>query len=163
MMKEMSERGGNRQSEPQARTLLIAIGNDARQDDGLGWAYARAMETQGRFEGDVEYRYQLQVEDADLIAAYEQVVFADASKEALPGGYSFTPLEPALDFAFTTHALAPAAVLALCENIYGRRPKAWLMAIGGEAWELEFGLSEAGRRHLERALGSYNGVIPLPD
>ncbi len=134
------------------RKLLIAIGNDARQDDGLGWAYARAIEAGGRFTGQIEYRYQLQVEDADLIAGFESVIFVDASKEALPGGYTFTPLAPALDFAVTTHALAPAAVLALCESIYGKRPEAWLLAISGEEWELEFGLSESAQRRLEAAL-----------
>ncbi len=132
--------------------LLIAIGNDARQDDGLGWAFARALQDEGRFEGAVEYRYQLQVEDADLIAHYENVIFVDASKEALPQGYAFTRLEPVLDFAFSTHALSPAAVLSLCDTVYGRRPEAWLLAIGGESWELEFGLSEAGERNLAAAL-----------
>ncbi|MBX2928068.1 MAG: hydrogenase maturation protease [Saprospiraceae bacterium] len=134
--------------------LLLAIGNDARQDDGLGWAYARALEAQGRFDGAVEYRYQLQIEDADLIAAYDTVVFADASKTALSEGYAFTRLTPALEFAFSTHALSPAAVLALCETVYGRCPEAWLLTIGGEAWELAFGLSEAGERNLAAALAA---------
>ena len=132
--------------------VLIAIGNDARQDDGLGWAFARALQDEGRFDGVVEYRYQLQVEDADLIAPFDKVIFVDAAKTSLPGGYAFIPLEPALDFAFTTHALAPAAVLSLCETVYGRRPEAWLMAISGETWELEFGLSATGKRNLEAAL-----------
>lgn len=139
-------------TEPSDKRLLIAIGNDARQDDGLGWAYARVLEAQGGYEGAVEYRYQLQIEDADLIASYDTVVFADASKTVLPEGYAFSRLEPALEFAFSTHALSPAAVLALCETVYGRCPEAWLLAIGGEAWELEFGLSEAGGRNLAAAL-----------
>lgn len=141
-------------TEPSDKTLLLAIGNDARQDDGLGWAYARALEAQGGFGGAVEYRYQLQIEDADLIAQYDTAIFVDASKTALPEGYVFTRLAPALEFAFSTHALSPAAVLSLCETVYGRCPEAWLLAIAGEAWELEFGLSEAGERNLAAALAA---------
>jgi hydrogenase maturation protease len=149
IMKDTSDKADLQPLKPR---ILLAIGNDARQDDGLGWAYARALEAQGRFEGAVEYRYQLQIEDADLIAQYDTVIFVDASKETLPGGYVFARLEPALEFAFSTHALSPAAVLALCETVYGRCPEAWLLAIGGEAWELAFGLSAAGEQHLAAAL-----------
>lgn len=132
-------------------TILIAIGNDARQDDGLGWAFAKAVETDGRFAGRIEYRYQLQVEDAELIAAYDCVVFVDASKESLPKGFEYQKLAPALEFAFSTHALSPASILALCQQVYSRSPDSWLMAIGGEEWELQFGLTEAGERRLKAA------------
>lgn len=132
--------------------IIVAIGNDARQDDGLGWAFAKAVETDGRFAGSIEYRYQLQVEDAELIAGYDSILFVDASKAVLPAGFEYQQLAPALEFTFSTHALSPASVLALCQQVYERSPDAWLMAISGEAWELQFGLSAAGARHLEAAL-----------
>lgn len=134
------------------KTILIAIGNDARQDDGLGWAFAKAVESSGRFGGRIEYRYQLQVEDAELIAGYDGVLFVDASKESLPEGFEYQELAPALEFTFSTHALSPGSVLALCQQVYGHTPNAWLMAISGEAWELQFGLSAAGERRLKAAL-----------
>ncbi|HRJ13673.1 MAG TPA: hydrogenase maturation protease [Saprospiraceae bacterium] len=134
------------------QTIIMAIGNDARQDDGLGWAFAKAVETDGRFAGRIEYRYQLQVEDAELIAGYDGVLFVDASKSVLFKGFEYQELEPALEFAFSTHALSPASVLALCRQVYERSPEAWLMAIGGEEWELQFGLSAAGGAHLKAAL-----------
>ncbi len=133
-------------------TLLLAIGNDARQDDGLGWAFAQALETNPPPNWRIEYRYQLQVEDAALIAEYEQVIFADATHEALPQGYTFGRLAPAASFTFTTHALPPAAVLALCQQIYERSPRAWLLAIAGAQWALEQGLSHIAQQHLQTAL-----------
>lgn len=136
--------------------LLIAIGNDARQDDGLGWAFGRALEQKGILPWAVEYRYQLQVEDADLIARFEEVIFVDAYKGELPGGYTWEPLMPLLEFGFSTHALAPGAILALCQTLYTKCPQAWLIAIAGEAWELEPSLSEAAGKNLENALAAWS-------
>jgi hydrogenase maturation protease len=134
------------------KRLLIAIGNDARQDDGLGWAFGNAVESRGFFAGEVTYRYQLQIEDAEFISCFEEVIFVDAFKGKLPGGYSWSSLTPALEFGFTTHALAPDAVLALCHNLYARSPKAWLMAISGECWALEQGLGLKALQNLSHAL-----------
>lgn len=134
------------------QTIIIAIGNDARQDDGLGWAFARAVETDGRFAGRIEYRYQLQVEDAELMAGYDCVLLVDASKKILPKGFEYEQLAPSMEFTFSTHALSPASVMALCRQVYDRSPDVWLMAIGGEEWELQFGLSAAGDAHLKAAL-----------
>jgi hydrogenase maturation protease len=132
--------------------LLIAIGNDARQDDGLGWAFATELEKNGRFPGEITRRYQLQVEDADLITGFQHVLFVDATKEILNQGFAFTPLRPSLQFAFSTHALAPDAILALAEQVYGTHPQAWLMAISGVSWDLEFGLSQTAHNNLHNAL-----------
>lgn len=133
-------------------TLLLAIGNDARQDDGLGWAFAQALEANPPPGWHLEYRYQLQVEDAALIAEYERVIFADATHEALPKGYTFQRLIPAVSFAFTTHALPPAAVLALCQQVYEHFPQAWVLTIAGAQWELEQGLGHTAQRHLQAVL-----------
>ncbi len=138
------------------KKLLLVIGNDARQDDGLGWAFGRAIEQKEIPSWAIEYRYQLQVEDADLIARFEEVVFVDAFKGSLSEGYALTPLPPALEFGFSTHALAPGAILALCQTLYSDSPNAWLMAIAGEAWELETGLSEAASKNLDCALAAWS-------
>ena len=133
--------------------LLLAIGNDGRQDDGLGWAFGQAMESDEDFQGEVAYRYQLQVEDALLISEYATVIFVDACREALPKGFELAPLRPAADFGLTTHQLSPATVLALAEQLYGTTPQAYLLKIAGVEWALERGLSEEARRNLGRAVG----------
>lgn len=132
--------------------LLIAIGNDARQDDGLGWAFGQAMEASDDFQGGVVYRYQLQVEDALLIAGCRTVLFVDACREKLPMGFAFTPLQADADFGFTTHQLSPATVLALSKQLYDANPQAFLLKISGKAWALERGLSKTGAQNLAFAL-----------
>ena len=133
--------------------LLLAIGNDGRQDDGLGWAFGQAMEADEDFRGEVVFRYQLQVEDALLISGHPTVIFVDACREALPRGFELALLRPAADFGVTTHQLSPATVLSLAGQLYGAAPQAYLLKISGVEWELERGLSEGGRWNLERAVG----------
>jgi hydrogenase maturation protease len=132
--------------------LLLAIGNDGRQDDGLGWAFGQAMEASEIFRGDIVYRYQLQVEDALLIADQPTVVFVDACREELPAGFDLTPLHPAADFGVTTHQLSPATVLSLAKQLYNAHPQAYLLKIMGVEWGLKRGLSERGRQCLNQAL-----------
>jgi hydrogenase maturation protease len=143
------------------RTVIFAIGNNGRQDDGLGWAFGEALEQDERYAGEVHYRYQLQVEDADLIANADRVVFVDAFKGSLPKGFQWKAVAPAADFEFTTHALSPQAVLFFCEQLYGKIPEAYCMLISGEAWELEIGLTEQGKKNLELALVFFVHSSPL--
>ncbi len=145
------------------KTLIIGIGNPGRGDDGLGPALVERLagaEPETIPEGaavtiengtDVVWKYQLNIEDAALIGDYERVVFADASAASDPGAVSLDPLEPAPAIAFTTHELPPASVLALCHDLYGRTPEAWLLSVGGSSWDLGLGLSDAARAGLARA------------
>ena len=132
-------------------TMLIAMGNAGRQDDGLGWALAEALERRGVLPGRVHTRLHLQVEDAELVSRADRVVFVDAYRGELPGGFAFRPCEPAATFSFTTHALAPEAILFLSEELYGKRPEAWWLLIAGERWDLGTGLSETAERNLRAA------------
>ena len=62
------------------KTLIYGIGNLARQDDGLGIRLIERLETAGPPEGmSLESNYQLNAEDALLIAPYDVVIFVDAA------------------------------------------------------------------------------------
>lgn len=134
------------------RALLLGVGNVGRGDDGLGWAFLDRLRQEPSFSGRLEYRYQLQVEDAALASHAGRVVFVDASARDLPGGFRWRPCMPSPDFEFTTHALPPQAILQLCRELYGRTPRADLLEIQGHCWELGAGLSPEAERALERAL-----------
>jgi hydrogenase maturation protease len=133
-------------------TLLLGIGNSGRSDDGLGWAFLDRIRRDTAFAGRLEYRYQLQVEDAALISGAERVVFVDACAGVLPDGFQWQPCEPSREFEFTTHALAPQAVMHLCRDLYGKTPRADVLTIQGSCWELRTGLSPDAERRLEEAL-----------
>ncbi|MDD8027354.1 MAG: hydrogenase maturation protease [Acidobacteriota bacterium] len=145
------------------KTLVIGIGNPGRGDDGLGPALVERLADvppESIREGAVVetpagcaavWKYQLNIEDAALAGEYERVVFADAAADASPGTARLEPLAPAASIAFTTHELPPASVLALCQDLYGRTPEAWLLSVGGSSWDLGQGLSERARASLVQA------------
>ncbi|MCC6725088.1 MAG: Ni/Fe hydrogenase [Saprospiraceae bacterium] len=151
------------------KTILFAIGNNARQDDGLGWAFGEALERGGLFDGEVHYRYQLEVEDSELVSNAGRVIFVDAFKGELPNGFQWDKVEPTADFEFTTHALSPQAVLFFCEQLYAKRPEAHCLLIGGEAWELGEGLTHNSTNNLllameflKEKLGIAGNKVPQP-
>jgi hydrogenase maturation protease len=135
--------------------LLFGIGNCGRSDDGLGWAFLDRVQQQSEFPGQVEYRYQLQVEDAAMVSRADRVIFVDSYQGALPGGFQWAPCNPSRDFEFTSHVLAPSAVMFLCQDLYGKAPPAELLLIQGECWGLDTRMSEAARQRLENALESF--------
>ncbi len=140
------------------KILVYGVGNPGRGDDGLGPALVDLLAT-AEIEGvALDSNYQLNVEDALACSEHETVIFADASETA-EAPFSFTELEPAREIAFTTHELSPASVLALCEELYGRRPRAWTLAIRGYAWDLGEGLSPRAEINLSAALAFLVGRL----
>lgn len=140
-------------------TLIIGIGNSGRQDDGLGWAFLDELEKNPEFQGQLIYRYQLNVEDADLIQEADTVIFVDAYKGEGQDDYSFQPLEPGGTFEFSSHALLPEVILALCQNLYNKYPSAYSFWIRGYEWELQTGLTVKAEQNLQKALEFFEKVI----
>lgn len=133
------------------RGLLIGIGNDARGDDGLGWAFLKKLEGSTNHY-DIVWRYQLQVEDAELISRYPEVVFVDACQTAVPNGFALEKCKAVLGFDFSTHAVEPTSILALCQELYQAYPLSYIFKIQGYHWDLGKTLSTAARKNLENAL-----------
>lgn len=133
----------------QTRLLLIGIGNSSRGDDALGWKIADEAARVPFLQ--VEYRYQLQIEDADLIKDFDVVIFADSSHEDFPDGFTFLSVRPECNIAFSSHRLSPSAVLALCQEIYGWQPEAYMLAVTGKKWELGMSISQSATAALRNA------------
>ncbi|MCU0394485.1 MAG: hydrogenase maturation protease [Chitinophagaceae bacterium] len=141
------------------RLLVIGIGNEGRGDDGLGWRFAQAV-SQLSIEGlDVEWRYQLQVEDALLICRYPSVVFVDASHQHHPGGYAWNSCFPAGHYFFSSHVQSPETILYLCRELYQQQPEAWILSITGLQWDLHVGLSTEASGNLGRALDFFSRLL----
>lgn len=142
--------------------LVIGIGNNCRGDDGLGWKFIETVESMGYDFIDHEFRYQLQVEDAQLIANYDVVVFVDATYDKIENGFGVKPCVAAENAAFSTHAQSPEAILHLTNHLYNKYPKAYVLAISGEVWELQTSLSETGTNHLQAAVDFFTSqFLPI--
>lgn len=138
-----------------SRILMLGIGNSSRSDDGLGWKFVDVISEQECPFMDYEFRYQLQVEDAALVADYDVVVFVDATQELLNDGFKMESCRAAHHYAFSSHAQDPNVILYLANTLYNKFPKAYILAIGGVEWELKTQLSDRGWENLQSALSYF--------
>lgn len=142
------------------KTLIIGIGNNTRQDDGLGWCFLDALISAGFNEENLLYKYQLMVEDAELISEFETIVFVDACRTYLSKGFSIEELYPAENVSFSTHAVPPNQILNLCKTIYQKNPKAYVVKIQGYEWDYKIELSKKATINLKNAFLDFNQLIP---
>ena len=143
------------QSAPGPRRLLLACGNPLRGDDGVGWKIAEAFEQETAYAGvQVIIRQQFTAELAEDIRDADTVAFVDASATAAAGEVSLLELSPADTLPrILTHHMAPASLLTLCQDLYGRLPRrACAITVGAESFELGERLTEAVQAAIPKAL-----------
>ena len=142
-----------------APLLIFAWGNPSRGDDALGPLFVEAVEALQLPDVECLIDFQLQVEHALDLVGRERVLFVDASID-VPAPFKVSSVEAVKDFSFTTHAMTPQAVLAVCEDLHPEAtPPCWLLAIRGEGFELGGELQTSARRHLAAALAWFaNGA-----
>ena len=136
--------------------LVFGYGNLSRGDDALGPLLLEAIEGSPKSVLDsieILTDFQLQIEHALDLENRDLVLFVDASVSCTKA-FDFKELIPAKDNSYTTHAMSPAAVLAVYENIKKQTPPpCFLLSIKGESFELGEDLSAAAVQHLQAAIG----------
>ena len=141
------------------KILIIGIGNSARTDDGLGWAFIDNIKENLPGNFSCVYKYQLQIEDAELLSHYSVVYFIDAHKQQWENGFAVIPCYPKANHGFTTHELSPETVLHLTKTIYNKSPQSYIVGISGYSFQLEVGLSDKAKDNLGGALNYFNEKI----
>jgi hydrogenase maturation protease len=138
------------------RLLIFAYGNPSRGDDALGPELLARLEAERDRRPDwggieIQTDFQLQIEHALDLEGQELALFIDASVScAAP--FSFARIQPEEDRTYSSHALSPAAVLRVWEQVKGLpAPPAYLLTVRGYAFELGEPISEAARANLEAA------------
>jgi len=132
--------------------LLLACGNLSRGDDALGPLLLEYVEAHCDLsEIELLTDFQLQIEHALDLENRELVLFVDASVSCTDP-FELTELEPAQDNSYTTHAMSPAAVMAVYRSIKKQLPPpCFLLGIKGESFELGEELSENAGKNLQQA------------
>lgn len=149
----MSEEGNK-------KILVIGIGNTGRQDDGLGWLVIDHILKD--YKGvDKEYRYQLQIEDAELASHYSKVFFVDATKEQIDKGYYLKKCKASIRHGVSSHALHPETIMGLTNDLYDNYPEAFILGIQGYQWELEIGISEKAKNNLKKAIEALSKMLSI--
>jgi hydrogenase maturation protease len=134
-----------------APVLVLAVGNPSRGDDAIGPDLAERLEAAAIPGVEVVVEFQLQVENALDIEGRELVVFIDAGMDT-PAPFELREARPDGDFAHTSHALSPEAVLATYVRVRGEAPpRAVILCVRGESFELGDALSTAASANVAAA------------
>lgn len=144
------------------RLVILGYGNPSRGDDALG---PRLLDRIAALPGHPELitDFQLQVEHAADLEGADLALFIDAGVSC-PPPWRLERLKASQDVGYTTHALSPAAVLAVFRQVYGREaPPSFLLTVAGERFELGAGLSAAAAAHLESAAELMERLLADPD
>jgi len=138
-----------------SRILIYGIGNPSRQDDALGLLFTEYIkewaESRGIANISTDSNYQLNIEDALDISGKDVVIFADASVEEMDS-FSFRRIRPSKSIEMSTHSMKPQSVLALCAELFGKTPDAYLLAIRGYSWEMSAQMTVKAGENLRAAL-----------
>ena len=132
-------RSGNERS---GQVLVIAYGNPLRCDDGIAWQAAEEIRRKLP-SVTVCCTQQLTPELAEAAGSAGTVIFIDATRDDEPGTVSCRAVFPDSDGMHFSHNLKPAQVLALCSQLYGAEPRAFLISIGGQHFDHGEAISSA--------------------
>lgn len=139
-----------------APVLVLTWGNPSRGDDALGPAMFDMLESYQKQTGqlddvDLFTDFQLQIEHAVDLENRQCVLFIDASVSC-SGPFELSPLQAEKDVSFTTHAMSPAAVLSVYEQVNRcKAPPAFLLTIRAYEFGLGLAMSEQAKANLDEA------------
>ncbi len=132
--------------------LLFAYGNLSRGDDALGPLLLKQLQNTVKHE-DIEFLndFQLQPEHALDLENRKLVLFIDASVNRKTA-FQFEQLQATRDNSYTTHAMSPAAVMLVYQQINKTTPPpCFLLSIQGIQFELGEELSDKAQQNLKQA------------
>jgi hydrogenase maturation protease len=133
------------------RLVIFGWGNDARGDDGLGPLLLARVAGAGWADVTMIEDFQLQIEHALDLDGADAALFLDAGKDT-PAPFFFAEVLPRRGETFTTHAIAPEAVLEVYARTLGKiPPPSFTLCVRGERFELGEGLSAEAAERLETA------------
>lgn len=139
------------------KTLLIAIGNPYRRDDGAARKVVRALELPP--DARLEVCLQLTPELAAEMVAVDRTIFVDADATGVHPALE-TISESAVKPSPIGHALSPEEVVAMARGLFGYQGEAWLCRIPGEDFSDGEGLSAKAAANADVAvdlLASFTG------
>ena len=142
-----------------APVLIFTYGNPSRGDDALGPAMFDLLEKNKPDNVDLLTDFQLQIEHATDLEQRQFILFVDASISCR-APFELQELQAERDKSFTTHAMSPASVLAVYQQINRcDPPPAYLLAIRAYEFGLGKEMSAQAGANLKEA---YNYLLERP-
>ena len=148
------------------KTLIIGYGNDSRNDDGTGWFVISELSKLNLPGVTLETAHQLEVDFAEVVRDYDQVVFVDAAIPESPEPWCTSEVQPGFRSHAVAHFMAPGDILGLCQTLYGRTPRGVLFSIRGHDFNFGTTLSPETRqaacevvRRITALVGNFKPVL----
>lgn len=136
-------------------SLVIAIGNPLRRDDGVAYQVAKALAARpGLHKRKV---MQLTPELAAVMPAYRTVVFVDADSGADEAG--IRAIDEVAAPSPLTHASTPAQVVALARVLFGFAGRAYVCHVPVTDLSPGEGLSPLAQQFAEQATGEIEHIM----
>jgi hydrogenase maturation protease len=148
--------------------LIIAFGNDLREDDGAGLVLAGLMQKAWQAKGTAVRLVAVQQLMPELAVDITQegvtaVVFCDTRIAQSPADCEVTVIPvagPGSTASALGHRFDPGLVLAYATSLAGHMvPPAWLVTVPGTQFGYGQGLSTAAAAAMSRALQDQDGVL----
>ncbi|MCC7367879.1 MAG: hydrogenase maturation protease [Chloroflexi bacterium] len=144
------------------RPLVVGYGNPLRADDGFGWQAATRLAGQlSETAARVLAVHQLTPELAEDVAQASLVVFLDIHEGGQPGVLIEQALEggSGQEVVAFSHDVDAEAILFLAETLYGHRPPATMLSVGGSDFSYAVGLSPPVDAALPVALDRVRSIL----
>ncbi len=130
-------------------TLIIGYGSTLRRDDGIGCIIAEQLMdappsaiSNLKSAIDIIARHQLTPDLADAVQQADHIIFIDACADAAPGEVRLAEVKPAGEnWGAFAHEMSPGVLLDCVRDVYGKTPRAHLITIGGETFDIGEGLT----------------------
>ena len=140
--------------------LIVAYGNPLRSDDGLAWKAADELSQRNPSDLEIVTVHQLTPELALAVSEASLVLFLDAAHTGVPGEIAVERLRPRAEHSSFTHAFSPATILSLAQELYGKRPEAYVLSICGESFDHGEALSPTVIRSLPGFVRRVEDLLP---
>ena len=140
-----------------SKVLIVGIGNEIRQDDGIGPYCLKLLKHMPAYANnklvDCLTVHQLDITHCTTFADYGLIIFIDAAAGDSPQSVRVEEIKPKPQPRnFTSHIGSIYDILSLTQSLYGVTPKGYLVAVSGLSFEVGEGLSHTALKNATIAI-----------
>lgn len=144
------------------KTLVLGYGNRSRTDDGAGWFVLERLQELGLPHVELHTSHQLDVDHAELISGFDEVIFVDAAIPQSPQPIARTVVQPCFHSHAVAHYLTPGDLLELAQTLFDRAPRGILFSIRGSDFDFGTTLSPATERAARDVVHQIEDLLSIP-
>ncbi len=144
------------------KTLVLGYGNRSRMDDGIGWFVLERLQELALPNVELHTSHQLDVDHAELISGFDEVIFIDAAIPQTSQLITRTVVQPCFRSHAVAHYLTPSDLLALAQTLFGRAPRGILFSIRGSDFNFGTTLSPSTERAARDVVHQIEELLSTP-